>query len=712
MLHRTKYNRFRNESVTSVDDLLHGLSMNSKVSAAPSPASAVTPYTAPAEVHPSAAAAASPSAVGSQGSDHHPDGDGGTTLCTLINKVSHLKFSNSGSLLGIKGLPSAVKDLAVSKLQVGGGGGGGVGCGGGGGGGSSPGGSAAHVAAPCAAGSMCSHGSPASGPATGSSACTSSCSQLEPAPGCMHKKGRPDEAQPGAEDRTPGRGGGGGTGGAAATTVTTTAAGLVSKPPRGWLHSSEKISGPGVTYIVNYLGCIEVLRSMRSLDFTTRSQITREAISLVCEAVPGTKGAPRKRKPPSKALSNILGKSNLQFAGMSINLNISTSSLNLMTPDSKQIIANHHMQSISFASGGDPDTTDYVAYVAKDPVNRRACHILECSDSLAQDVISSIGQAFDLRFQQYLQCPSSKPSSTHDRVLNMEEFPWTEEEEEPAEHPYYNNIPGKMPPPGGFIDSRLAGQGGASDGGQTGSGSVDPAYYQGRHCGESWGEEKTPSLVSQGSTDTYSLPETKGQASKAGEMPTYVNTQQIDAQVLAVLQAEADHASDAKISPQKDLFDMKPFEDAIHSQPPPCHPGAGQPLPPACCSAAALHKASSVDNCSPLLARAVAPRGQEELGGQAWYHGQMSRRDAEKLLRDDGDFLVRKSTTNPGSYVLTGMHHGLAKHLLLVDPEGTVRTKDHIFDSINHLIGHHRDNSLPIVSAGSELCLKQPVGRK
>lgn len=67
-----------------------------------------------------------------------------------------------------------------------------------------------------------------------------------------------------------------------------------------------------------------------------------------------------------------------------------------------QIIANHHMQSISFASGGDPvsihnhydlnsmfsiwrcllssyrvfcyvfkDTTDYVAYVAKDPVNRR-----------------------------------------------------------------------------------------------------------------------------------------------------------------------------------------------------------------------------------------------------------------------------------------------------------------------------------------------------
>ena len=44
-------------------------------------------------------------------------------------------------------------------------------------------------------------------------------------------------------------------------------------------------------------------------------------------------------------------------------------------------------------------------------------------------------------------------------------------------------------------------------------------------------------------------------------MPMYVNTQQIDAQVLAVLQAEAENvtkgmAAAVKESPQKDLFDM------------------------------------------------------------------------------------------------------------------------------------------------------------
>lgn len=204
MLHRTKYNRFRNESVTSVDELLHGLPMNPKVSASPE-----TSYAPTTEVQSSSTTTAS-STPASLGSNHLEDG--GTTLCTLINKVSGLKFSNSGSLLGIKGLPSAVKDLAVSKLQVGGGSG------------------------------SCSSGSPspaaavmAAASGAGDSVCGSHsalCSQLELAAG-MSKKSRLDELQLGRVEWNPGGGGA-----------------LVSKPSRGWLHSSDKISGPGVTYIV------------------------------------------------------------------------------------------------------------------------------------------------------------------------------------------------------------------------------------------------------------------------------------------------------------------------------------------------------------------------------------------------------------------------------------------------------------------------------
>lgn len=42
-------------------------------------------------------------------------------------------------------------------------------------------------------------------------------------------------------------------------------------------------------------------------------------------------------QPPSKVLSSILGRSNLQFAGLSVSLTISTASLDLRTPDSKQV---------------------------------------------------------------------------------------------------------------------------------------------------------------------------------------------------------------------------------------------------------------------------------------------------------------------------------------------------------------------------------------
>ncbi|NWX21997.1 SHC3 protein, partial [Aegotheles bennettii] len=199
MLQRTKYNRFRNDSVTSVDDLIHNLPMNSKVSAV------ATAPTAPSYL-------VSPEVL------HKDQEDGPTTLCTLIHKVSHLKLSNTVSLLGIKNLSSAVKELAVSKLQ----------------------------------------GSSAAGASdnTCNLVSATSCSQQDVSKMNMGKKTRSEEMHPGGEDCNQ-------------------SISFVNKPSRGWLHSSEKILGPGVTYIVKYLGCIEVLRSMRSLDFSTRTQIAR-----------------------------------------------------------------------------------------------------------------------------------------------------------------------------------------------------------------------------------------------------------------------------------------------------------------------------------------------------------------------------------------------------------------------------------------------------
>lgn len=56
------------------------------------------------------------------------------------------------------------------------------------------------------------------------------------------------------------------------------------------------------------------------------------------------------------------------------------------------------------------ETLDFVAYVAKDSRYGRACFVLECGGGLAQDVITTIGQAFELRFKEFLKkVPKTQP---------------------------------------------------------------------------------------------------------------------------------------------------------------------------------------------------------------------------------------------------------------------------------------------------------------
>ncbi|KAM4037360.1 SHC-transforming protein 4 [Anomaloglossus baeobatrachus] len=410
--------------------------------------------------------------------------------------------------------------------------------------------------------------------------------------------------------------------------------------------------GPVLSYCVKYMGCIEVLQSMRSLDFGTRTQVTREAISRLCEAVPSAKGAAKKRKPPVKFLSSILGKSNLQFSGVNVKLTISTNSLMLTNIDTKQVVANHHMQSISFASGGDPDTTDYVAYVAKDPVNQRACHILECLNSKAQEVINTIGQAFELRFKQFLKSPSfieeSEASSTNSAAEKMER----------KGQEYYNEVPGKEPPAGGLLDKRMQVEISdmRSDGDKKGLKVGCPQsanIYE--NCLEN---QKTVGVTTQNEHMQDML-----SSSDILDDPCYMNT---------VTKTE---------NQDKTQFSGKACVKSIIQSP--------------------------EDNCK----ASKSPINSSVLN-EAWYHGKMNRKLAESMLIHDGDFLVRESTTSIGQYVLSGLHGGHPKHLLLVDPEGKVRTKDRVFDNVNHLIKYHMENELPITSSGSELSLRQPVRRQ
>ncbi|XP_029951603.1 SHC-transforming protein 4-like [Salarias fasciatus] len=230
--------------------------------------------------------------------------------------------------------------------------------------------------------------------------------------------------------------------------------------------------GRVVHHHMKYMGSVEVTQSMRTLDFNTRMQVTREAISRLCETTSG-KASVKTKRPVCKGLSAVLGQINLQFSGSRIILTVSTDSLTLISASSLQKLAYHPMRAISFASGGDPDMADYIAYVAKDLMNKRACHILECPPGRASEVISSIGQAFETRFRQLLsQTPSLLTSSPRSAVTVCDKWlqdePITDQTDQQlqrvrGQHDYYNVIPGKTPPAGGVEDVRITQEEGRQD---------------------------------------------------------------------------------------------------------------------------------------------------------------------------------------------------------------------------------------------------------
>ncbi|XP_034934049.1 SHC-transforming protein 1 [Chelonus insularis] len=434
---------------------------------------------------------------------------------------------------------------------------------------------------------------------------------------------------------------------------------FISKPVRGWLHPDNLISKEGITYAVKYIGCLEVYTSMKSLDFETRSCVAKECISRVCEAA-GIKSADKKRRVGRRVLKAIANKPCMEHAGENINLTISSTSLSLTSLDTDQIIAKHGMPRISFASGGDTEILDFVAYVAKDMQEWRACYVLECGGGLAQDVISTIGQAFELRFKEFL----TKPTSLHP-VLNGIREP---------ERDYYNDLPGKIPPDIGpppvpplpMTASTLpnlkyhhSSQNHVGNSMQSTSSDPFPSNRS-RHASTAQQWPETGNLIDLSSDGATSLPPPQPEHN-------YVND--------TVIAANRDCRKDP--SSMFDVFDMQPFSTAISE----------------------MNK--------------LSPRSQkQQLKLEVWYHGSVSRSEAEAMLTKDGDFLVRESQGSPGQYVLTGMNNGTPKHLLLIDPEGVVRTKDRIFDSVSHLVNHHCDNALPIISADSALVLRYPVPKR
>ncbi|CAG4965517.1 unnamed protein product [Colias eurytheme] len=409
---------------------------------------------------------------------------------------------------------------------------------------------------------------------------------------------------------------------------------FVAKPARGWLHPDSVLASDGITYAVRYIGCMEVMTSMKKLDFETRSQVAKECIARVCAAA-GLRTADKKRRICQAAACALAPRPRMSHSGSNVALTVSSRAITLAALEGGETIARHDMPRVSFASGGDQDSLDFVAYVAKSapPTEWRACYVLECGGRLAQDVIATIGQAFELRFKEFLTKPNSI-NINGSRALSTAASDVTCLED----REYYNDMPDKIPP------------------------EPVPPISQHRH-------PPPPPLASLAPI-----------SSCEESVRHYVN------------QTPPPRTPPTALLPNHhtDIFDMQPFTAApmTSSSPSPAtSPGAPEPEPLGPSAQAAL------------LAR------------EPWFHGAISRSAAERLVVEDGQFLVRESSACAGQFVLTGARRGAHKHLLLVDPNGVVRTKDRVFESVPHLIKYHCTNELPIVSADSALLLRKPVLR-
>ncbi len=224
MLLKPKYGRFRNDSVTSSDDLMQSLAMSGKVVASSSTPGLELPPLETAALPSAQVLADSPGLDGEQ--------DGTTTFCMLIPKMPQWKFSNS--LLSRS--PSNSSSSSNSSKDSG--------------------------RAPPTDSSPARGATAASGPVAGLAAVFNSCDPVCVGPcslqAARRQRASPRESSAGAAEGSPGGSGSFRTGMNRRTRVEgmwlgdnfTQKGSFINKPSQGWLHPDKKISSTGASYIV------------------------------------------------------------------------------------------------------------------------------------------------------------------------------------------------------------------------------------------------------------------------------------------------------------------------------------------------------------------------------------------------------------------------------------------------------------------------------
>lgn len=107
--------------------------------------------------------------------------------------------------------------------------------------------------------------------------------------------------------------------------------------------------------------------------------------------------------------------------------------------------------------------------------------------------------------------------------------------------------------------------------------------------------------------------------------------------------------------------------------------------------------AKNKDNKEGMIpANYVQKRGEVKLTSMPWFHGKISRTQADELLipREDGLFLVRESTNFPGDYTLCVCKDGKVEHYHIIYKNNKLTIdEEEFFENLINLVEHYEEDA-------------------
>ncbi|CAJ1069833.1 tyrosine-protein kinase Fer isoform X2 [Xyrichtys novacula] len=184
-------------------------------------------------------------------------------------------------------------------------------------------------------------------------------------------------------------------------------------------------------------------------------------------------------------------------------------------------------------------------------------------------------------------------------------------------------------------------------------------------------------------------------------------------------------SSEARLASQKALLDAKM---ATAASPPPPPPPPALPYEDDARSVSSTDKSKEKSSRFDTLRHSLAgmirspkamigssssffdviPTSERPLAEQEWYHGAIPRTEAQELLRQQGDFLVRESHGKPGEYVLSVFSDEQRRHFIIQYADGLYRFEGTGFSTIPQLIEHHF-SSKHVITKKSGVVLLNPI---